>query len=140
MGRVVLSGVLLDTHTLVWLLEGNQRLGPLARDLTDSAVQEDNLLVSAISFWEVAMLTQRHRLELSQPPELWRRAVLALGVAEIPVSGDIAIRSTEFQDFPVDPADRIIAATALTHDATLVTADSAILDWTGQLRRHDARN
>ena len=40
---------------------------------------------------------------------------------------------------PQDPADRIIAATALTQGATLITADAAILEWPGQLTRHDAK-
>jgi PIN domain nuclease of toxin-antitoxin system len=38
-----------------------------------------------------------------------------------------------------DPADRIIVATALAHDATLITADERLLAWRGPLKTHDAR-
>ncbi len=132
--------VLLDTHALVWLLEGDQHLGHEARQLADVAVREDTLLVSAITFWEVAMLGQRRRLVLVQPVANWRHSVLELGITEIPVSGDIGILATEFEDFPLDPADRIIAATAMVHGAMLITADTSILGWKGQLSRHNAHS
>lgn len=135
-----MTTVLLDTHVLVWLLEGDDRLGHEARQLADGAVREDTLLVSAMTFWEVAMLARRHRLVLVQPVASWRHNVLELGISEIPVSGDIGILATELEDFPPDPADRIIAATAMVQGARLITADASILGWKGQLGRHDAHN
>ena len=59
------------------------------------AVREDALLVSAMTFWEVTMLVQRRRLILVQPVANWRHHVLELGMAEIPVSGDIGILTGE---------------------------------------------
>ena len=50
-----------------------------------------------------------------------------MGVREIPVSGDIAILAPEFEDFPHDAADCIIAATTLMQGATLISADLKIL-------------
>ncbi len=135
-----MMAVLLDTHALVWLLEGDQHLGHEARRLADMAAREDTLLVSAMSFWEVAMLVQRRRLGLVQPVANWRHKVLELGIAEIPMSGDIGILATELEDFPLDPADRIIAATAMVHGARLITADASILGWKSQLSRHDAND
>ena len=135
-----MTAVLLDTHALVWLLEGDEHLGNEARRLADMAVKEDALLVSAMTFWEVAMLVQRHCLVLVQPVANWRRNVLELGIAEIPVTGDIGILAAELEAFPPDPADRIIAATAMAHGARLITADVKILGWKGQLSRHDAHD
>ena len=134
-----MNAVLLDTHVLVWLLEEDQRLGHEARRLADAAVKDDTLLVSAMTFWEVAMLALRQRLALAQPVASWRRKVLELGIVEMPMTGDIGILATELEGFPADPAGRIIAATALAHGATLVTADTSILAWKGQLGCHDAR-
>ena len=85
------------------------------------------------------MLAQRHRLALGQPSARWRQVTLELGIVEIPVSGDIGIMAAELQDFPADPADRIIVATAMVRGATLITADASILAWQGQLSCHDAR-
>ena len=93
-----------------------------------------------MSFWEAAILYNRGRLELSEPVAAWRREILDLGIAEIPVSGDIGIAAAELEDFHADPADRIIAATAMHRAATLITADARILDWPGQVNRHDARH
>ena len=131
---------LLDTHVLVWLLEGEKWLGRATKRLVDRALREETLLVSAMTFWEVAMLSRRQRSPVTQPVASWRQRVLELGVAEIPVSGDIGILATELEGFPPDPADRIIAATALTHGATLVTADTSILAWRGDVNRQDARS
>ena len=103
--------VLMDTHVLVWLTGRDQRLGYEARELVDIAADTDSVLISAFSFWEVEMLIQRGRLQMSQSAAGWRQRVLDLGVREIPLSGDIAILATELEDFPRDAADRIIAAT-----------------------------
>ena len=59
------------------------------------AVREDALLVSAMTFWEVTMLVQRRRLILVQPVANWRHNVLEMGIAEIPVLGDIGILAAE---------------------------------------------
>ena len=134
-----MNPVLLDTHALIWLMEGDQSLGQQSRQVADTAVREDGLLVSAMSFWEVAMLAQRQRIMLSQPVRNWRQKVLELGIEEIPVSGDVGILAVELENFHADPADRVIAATTLAHGATLVTADARILEWPGSLVRHDAR-
>ena len=131
--------VLLDTNALIWLLLDIHRLGPETRQLADSALFDSGLLVSAFSFWEVSMLMQKNRMDIEQDMSEWRDAVLDMGVREIALSGDIGILSTELDGLPADPADRIIVATALAREATLVTADARILDWRGTLDRHDAR-
>ncbi|MBI2964780.1 MAG: type II toxin-antitoxin system VapC family toxin [Chloroflexi bacterium] len=133
-----MNPVVLDTHVLVWLLEGHRSLGKAARTTADAALQEDGLLVSAITFWEVAMLARRGRLELNRAVDAWRNEVLGLGVREIPVTGHIGILATELEAFPADPADRIVAATAMAQGATLVTADTRILTAIGGPAVHDA--
>ena len=130
---------LLDTHVLIWLMEGQARLGKRARRFTDTELARDELGVSAISFWEVAMLHQRNRIRLAQPPDSWRQSVLELGIQELPVSGEVGIAAAMLTDFHPDPADRIIVATATLQRARLLTADGKILDWSGSLLRHDAR-
>ena len=130
---------LLDTHVLIWLIEGNKRLGQQTRQLADRAFAENTLSVSAITFWETAMLQQRQRISLSLPVTQWRRELLKIGLREIPITGETGIIATELDDFHADPADRIITATALLENATLITADNLILNWNGQLRRHNAK-
>ncbi len=130
---------LLDTHAMVWLAEGLPDLGSEARAAADRALADDRLAVSAISFWEVAMLQGKNRLELSQPLEAWREELLALGLVEVPLTGDAGIAAATLPDFHSDPADRLIVATASLLRAELVTADDRILGWIGPLRRRNAR-
>jgi PIN domain nuclease of toxin-antitoxin system len=131
--------ILLDTHALVWFAEDNPSLGTRTTRLTDSALQRDEILVSAISFWEIAMLADRQRLTLLVSPAAMRRSVLEQGVRELAVNGAVGIAAAQLADFHGDPADRLIVASALSVDATLVTADRSILTWRGPLKRHDAR-
>lgn len=130
--------ILLDTHSLIWLRSGNQKLGPKGRQAIDEYRLLGQAYVSAISFWEIAMLEKKGRLELGQNIEAWRRDVLRQGLVEIPVSGQIGIRAVNLVGLPGDPADRIIVATALD-GYRLITADREILEWKNPLIRLDAR-
>lgn len=85
------------------------------------------------------MLTARAKIDLDTPVAEWRQEVLSTGLMELPVTGNIGIRAVSLPGFHPDPADRIITATALEHDAVLITSDRKILDWQGPLARHDAR-
>ena len=133
------SPVLLDTNALIWSVEGDSRIGSRSRIIADTALREDLLLVSAVSFWEIAMLAMRGRIKLAYPAGEWRQTALRLGIKEIPLTGHIGIRAVELDGLPGDPAHRIITATAMAQGATLITADPSILGWQGQLMRHDAR-
>lgn len=95
--------------------------------------------MSAVSFWEVAMLAAKERLALVRPAAGLRDELLASGLVEVPLSGDVAIAAAALDGFHADPADRFLVATAQALSATLLTADSRILDWPGRLKRHDAR-
>lgn len=119
--------VLLDTHVLVWLVEANPRLGAMAIEKIDTDFRDGNALVSAISFWEVATLVRKGRIRLDMDLSAWRRNLLEQGLIELPVSGDIGVIAAGLDPFHGDPADRLIAATALLHSLTLVTADEKLL-------------
>ena len=139
-GRPGLGGrslLLLDTTALLWLRLGDERLGTLARGEIERAWQSDELAVSAISFWEVAMLVDKGRIKLADDVRAWRHEHLEQGVVEIPIDGEIGIRAVALADFHADPADRLIVATALAGHR-LVTSDRRILEWPGRLRRLNA--
>lgn len=131
--------ILLDTHTLIWLDEGNSRLGKQALSLIDQSLQSRELFVSAISFWEVAMLVEKGRLDMQMNVALWRKSLLDNGLQEIALSGNIAIQSALLIDFHGDPADRMIVATAIESTMPLCTADKKILLWGEKLLCCDAR-
>lgn len=130
--------ILLDTHAAIWLITDDSRLGPKSRAMINSAVDDDALFVSAITFWEIAFLAVRRSVRPARTPAEQRMRVLEAGVQELPITGEIAIRAVELNNLPGDPADRFIMATAITHGATLVTADNALLNWLHSVRREDA--
>ena len=131
--------ILLDTHALLWLDQGLPRLGPGARRTADKASQEGRLAVSAVSFWEAAVLVERGRVELDKPTEVWRLELLRSGLIEVPLDGRIAITAIGLPGLHGDPADRFIAATAILNEARLITADRRLLNWSGPLECLDAR-
>ncbi|GJL55994.1 MAG: PIN domain-containing protein [Nitrospirales bacterium] len=129
---------LLDTHVLVWLVEGLPAIGKQAKKIADRALANDELSVSAISFWEIALLHQRGRLILGQPVDVWRAQLLEMGLHEVPIDGEVGIKATTMSNFHPDPTDRFITATAILSRASLVTADKQILQWPGNIKRVNA--
>jgi PIN domain nuclease of toxin-antitoxin system len=101
-------------------------------------LSNDVLAISAVSFWEIAILIAKKRLRALKSASEQREKILAAGIQEIPLTGDVALLAVELQNLHNDPADRFILATAIVHEATLVTADTALLEWPSKLRRHNA--
>ena len=130
--------IVLDTHAAIWFLTDDTALGRQSRSAADAALMEDRLSVSAITFWEIAMLIKKQRLQTRQSPGEQRARALAAGIRELPVSGDVALLAVELENLHGDPADRFIAATAIVHEATLVTADERLLAWRHKLKRQNA--
>lgn len=123
--------VLLDTHVLIWLVEGLVDLPEESVAMLEEAAASDGLAVSAITFWEVALLHVRDRISLSRPVSEWRRRVLAApGVLEAPVTGDIGIEAVRLPGvLHPDPADRLLVATARMEGWSLATRDRRLLDY-----------
>lgn len=119
--------IVLDTHALIWVLQGAPRLGKRAARIVNQALHHDQLLTSAVVFWEVGLLVARGRLKLACSPLNFRIRVHGLGIIESPLTGDIALRAVDLTAILADPADCFIAATAAVHQAKLMTADRRLL-------------
>ena len=130
--------MILDTHTLLWVDRNDSKLGATARLQIEAAWRAGLLVVSAISFWEAAMLAERNRISLPTSPERWRANWLRAGLVEIPIDGWIALQSCQLTHFHRDSADRFIVVTALDRNLPLLTAYKKILEWEGTLNRLDA--
>jgi PIN domain nuclease of toxin-antitoxin system len=129
--------ILLDTHAAIWFTT-DAGLGKRSQAIADKALAEDDLAISAVSFWEISMLIAKRRLRSLDSATESRKRVLDSGVNEIPLTGDIAILAGNLEGLHGDPADRFIIATAMAHDAMLLTADQHLLEWRSRLRRQDA--
>jgi len=126
--------LLVDTHTLVWMLEEGPRLGVQTAEALNRAGWENRIAVSAITPWEIGLLVSMGRLRLGADVMQWIRAALAKpGVRLAPLEPEIAVASTRLPwEMHADPADRILVATARHLGATFVTADRALLEMAGQ--------
>ncbi len=115
--------IVLDTHIWVnWILLGESGL---TRPILAAMNSRASIAVSAISCFEVSLLVKQHKLELPLPVGEWlQEALFASDVECLPVTCEISRLSVSLQDIHKDPADRIIIATALAHDAQLASVDS----------------
>ena len=123
--------IVLDTHTLLWWVSDPATLSRSAKKAIGDAVEPKAVYVSCISSWEIAMLVARGRLRLALDVRDWLGRCEALPfLTFVAVSNAIAVESVRLPDFPhADPADRIIAATALSLGAALVTKDNKLRDY-----------
>ena len=120
--------IVLDTHALVWWVAGDSTLSKKAKAAIDRELSGGEIIVSAISAWEIAMLVEREKLVLSMDVGSWLATVAAVEVVRfMPVDAEIAIKSVDLPgDFHKDPADRMIVATARKLAVPLVTKDEKI--------------
>ncbi len=120
--------ILLDTCTLLWLVSAPAHLSESARRAISAGA--GSVFVSAISAWEIGIKSGSGKLLLPQPAPTWFAGVLQHhGLEEVPVNGSTAIASTLLPRLHNDPADRLIIATALEMDLTLVTPDKHIAQY-----------
>jgi len=126
------TSLLLDTHVWIWAVEGDRRaLSQRAIWAIEDASKEGDILVSAISVWEVATLEARGRISLARPVDSWiDTALRGPGVRLLELSPQISVESTRLPgDPPPDPADRILLASARNQGARLLTCDRRLLEY-----------
>ncbi len=118
--------ILLDTHVALFAIAGN--LASATTCAIDAAAKNNELLLSPITAWEIAMLARKGRLTLDEDVTRYvRRLFAASGVTVATLSPAIAVASTLLPGtFHDDPADRILVATAAEYGADFATRDRAI--------------
>ena len=119
--------LLLDTHALIWLLQGDADLSDAARNAMKDA---GNLrLVSAASFWEIAIKVALGKIQLDVPFSDLRTVVKALGFEWLPIEFDQTLVVTSLPLLHRDPFDRMLIAQALAEQLTIVTKDPQFLPY-----------
>lgn len=120
---------LLDTHVWIWSQEERESLGPIALSLIEDT--GNDIYVSPVSTLEISRLISLGQITLTGSLPNWVAVTsknLLARTAE--VTHKIAARAYDLRgDFQKDPADRLLAATALEGELSLITADQRILDY-----------
>ena len=122
--------ILLDTHTWIWAHSTTKLLSDNVKNLIKKT-QTDQRAIASISIWEFAMMVAKGRINVKIDPKRWLdNAIGSSGLQVIELTSEIAVESCNLPgDFHKDPADRIIVATARTHNLTLLTKDRKIIEY-----------
>jgi PIN domain nuclease of toxin-antitoxin system len=124
--------LLLDTHLLLWVAGEPKRLSRAARALISD--QENQLLFSAASLWEVAIKNSLGRRDFRADARLLRRGLLDNGYSELPIASDHVVALESLPQLHKDPFDRILVAQATVEGITLLTSDPLVGRYPGPIR------
>lgn len=124
--------LLIDTHLLIWAAEGPERLSAEAIKLMGD--QDNVLIFSVASIWEVAVKQSLNRHDFSADASLMRRGLLESGYEELPIDAAHAIAVADLPGIHNDPFDRMLVAQARTEGLLLLTADRRLASYPGSIQ------
>lgn len=123
--------LLIDTHLLLWLALGSDKLSTQARTVIEDA--GNSLFFSAASIWEIAIKRGLDRPDFTADPRLLRRGLLDNGYEELAIDSRHAAATLDLPPLHKDPFDRILVAQAMVEGMTLATADEAVARYPGTI-------
>ena len=116
--------LLLDTHLLLWAVASSRRLAPEARSFVEDPAND--VFFSAASLWEIAIKSSLRRRDFRVDVPLMHSALSAMGLTELPVRSEHAVRVTELPPVHRDPFDRLLLAQSLVEQMVLLTNDALL--------------
>lgn len=120
--------IVCDTHALVFDALAPDLLGSESARAIEESHATGDLACADITLWEIAMLMEKGRLEVDASIEDFLTAIIAARRLNVlPVTPTIAALSASSSVPRGDTADRLIAATAISHGAPLITKDERLI-------------
>ena len=115
---------LLDTHTIIWHFDDSTKLSQKAIEITDNP--ESRLYICSISLWEIAIKMNLGKLNLNFTLDKLLAAINESDVDILQIEDEYLNKLSELPYIHKDPFDRLIIATALLEDLTILTIDENI--------------
>ncbi|MCF6299666.1 MAG: type II toxin-antitoxin system VapC family toxin [Proteobacteria bacterium] len=116
-----------DTHVLIFWVDNPDRLSEKAKTAFERALKSKSLACSDISLWEISMLFKANKLRNDISAEQYMQdIILTLSLKVLPITAKIAVTSQQDIFIHKDPADKLIAATAIVNNSPLISADSKL--------------
>lgn len=126
--------LLLDTHVLLWYLEGHANLSVTQRQLIED--RRNQVAVSAVSLWEMTIKVSIGKLALMDDLATIEETLLQQGIHVLPIQTAHLQCLLSLPFHHRDPFDRLIIARALTEEMTLVSDDAAFSAYPVALASH----
>ncbi len=114
--------VLLDTHILLWVMQGSAQLGPQARTVIDDA---DEVYVSSVSLWEASIKAALGKLKVDM--DLLDSRLRETAMLPLPMTWGHAAALRKLPRLHGDPFDRMLVAQAVSEPMQLLTRDAALV-------------
>jgi PIN domain nuclease of toxin-antitoxin system len=124
---------LLDTHLLIWLAIGSDRISGRALEIVED--DSNDLFFSTASIWEIAIKAGLKRAKFIVDPRVLRRELLDNGYEELPIAGRHALAIIDLPRLHSDPFDRLLVAQATIEGLVLLTADELVGRYPGPIMK-----
>ncbi|MCL1882975.1 MAG: type II toxin-antitoxin system VapC family toxin [Defluviitaleaceae bacterium] len=115
---------LMDTHTALWLFEGNSKLPKNVLDIISDA--ENEIYISVVSAWEVAIKVSLNKLDFDGGAVVFLSAIEANNIVLLGVKGDYIKLVENLPFIHRDPFDRLLITTAMIENLAIITIDENI--------------
>jgi PIN domain nuclease of toxin-antitoxin system len=125
--------LLLDTHIVLWAAGQPDRLPSTARGMLEDPQNE--LFFSVVSLWEVVIKRSLGRKDFQADARLLRRGLLEHGYRELDIKGEHAVALDGLPPIHKDPFDRLLVAQSMVEGILLLTADPAVAQYPGPVRK-----
>ena len=118
---------LLDTHTLIWFLNGNQNLSKVAEDIIEN--KEASLFVSIVSLWEISIKISLNKLILHTSFDEFKAAIELNNIKILGITFEDTLTVSTLPFIHKDPFDRLLISQAINNDFTLISRDEYFKDY-----------
>ena len=118
---------LLDTHTLIWFLNGYQNLSKVAENIIEN--KETSLFASIVSLWKISIKISLNKLTLHTSFDKFKAAIELNNIKILEITFEDTLIVSNLPFFHKDPFDRLIISQAINNDFTLISRDEYFKDY-----------